>query len=334
MLLERTWEATLQGESWTHIPQPPISPLTCLHTALSLVRVAPEAKLRAYRIDSCTGDGPADDMVISAMVAASQDSCDVINLSLGRPAGWPDGPVPRVASRLVGQGTPVVIAAGNAGLRGAFFGLSPSAASAATSVASIDNTALPVYSAYVQSGGTERAVSLLTLNPLDVPAGKLRVKVVDPSPDALQDACDASKVAAAGPFDGSVVVINLSDCFDSMQFSNLAAAGAKFVLVYGKPPPAGDLFVETTHAGQQVASLFRADGIFIKQQVASGAAVEIDFSRQTSSVATDVQNGGRISFFSTTTPYWDLSSLTLAAPGGNVPVAGRLGKSGIRDGAR
>ncbi len=278
-----------------------------------------------YRIFGCPG-GATDDLLIQALTTAVADKNDILSLSLGKLGGWPSSPSSVVASRIVAQGTAIITSSGNAGIEGAFYGQSPAASPDVDSVGAVDNTQFPVYSAFVQTGSGERQVSLLTLDPLNVPTGKLPVKIIDPSVDTLRDACDADKVAAAGPFNNTVVVVGQADCYWITQSKNIFDNGGNLVLVYGRPAPAGNIFIYTDNQGQQIASLLRDEGVYIKQQVASGAKVQIDFSRQKLSVMTDKQGGGRMSWISTMSPYNDLTGSTLAAPGGNILGASPLSK--------
>ncbi len=291
----------------------------------NIYSVAPDAKLRVYRIYDCKA-GATDDQVIQALTLAAADKVDMISMSLGRPQGWPNDPESSVASRVVASGVPVFIAAGNYGDEGLAYTNSPSAAVNATAMGSVDNVQIPVYSAYAQTGTTERQISLLLLEPVNVPEGKLPVKIIDPSLTTVNDGCDESQVAAAGPFDGTVVLVAWSRCYWQDQLDAIVAHGGKLVLIYGAPAPSGTQFVQS----QQVISLFREDGLFIKQQVAAGNKVQIDFSRQKLSVSTDKQNGGRVSSFSTAGPTWLLTEAVAAlAPGGSVLAAFPRSEQGV-----
>ncbi len=89
--------------------------------------VAPEAKLKSYKVLGCNGSGGSLDTVISALLFAAFDDVQVISLSMSTVSGWPSHPLAIVASRIVASGVPVIDSAGNKGDYGAFYGSSPPA---------------------------------------------------------------------------------------------------------------------------------------------------------------------------------------------------------------
>lgn len=76
--------------------------------------VAPDAKLRAYKVLSSKGEGLLSD-VIKGIEKAVEDDVDVISLSLGAPLGDPGDVLSQVVDTAVDAGVVVVIAAGNEG---------------------------------------------------------------------------------------------------------------------------------------------------------------------------------------------------------------------------
>ncbi len=73
--------------------------------------VAPQAKMKSYRIFGC-GDGSQaqNDVIIQAMVDAAQDGNDVINMSLGVSSGWSGSDLATIVDRIVASGIPVIVA--------------------------------------------------------------------------------------------------------------------------------------------------------------------------------------------------------------------------------
>ncbi len=290
--------------------------------------VAPEAKLRVYRVFSCDKELVEDDVLIKAMTAAYLDQVDTMNLSIGGSSGFSDGPTSAVASRIVAKGTGVVISAGNSGDTGAYFADSPAAGINVTSVGSIENADLATYSIYAQgTSDGEKELRLLSFVPFQVPQGKLLVKPVSPGIDPASDGCDASAVAAAGPYDNTVVLIARGGCNADVKYKNILNNGGKYVLLHSKALPYGIRYTRSTREGQQVGVLSHDDAVYLRKQVASGNAVQIDFSRQIFAIVPNQVNGGRMSEFASMSPDWDnRGAVAMSAPGGNILGAWPLGE--------
>ncbi|KAI1859774.1 hypothetical protein JX265_010223 [Neoarthrinium moseri] len=106
--------------------------------------VAPDARLRGYRIFGCV-DGSTNDMAIAALLRAHEDGADVINASLGSANGFPDNPVAVVLSKIQAEGTLVVVAAGNSGVNGPYFSNDLGNVYGGLTVASIEHEELAAY---------------------------------------------------------------------------------------------------------------------------------------------------------------------------------------------
>ncbi|KAH7317526.1 peptidase S8/S53 domain-containing protein [Rhizoctonia solani] len=89
--------------------------------------VAYEAEINAYRVFSCSGS-PSDDIILDAMLRAHNDGNDIFTLSLASThAGWTEGVLGVVASRIAREGRIVTISAGNGGSIGSWYPPDPSA---------------------------------------------------------------------------------------------------------------------------------------------------------------------------------------------------------------
>ena len=106
-------------------PVPGDDPMDCLghgtHTAgiaasedSIIPGVAPNAKLRAYKVFGCD-DNTIEDIIVSAFLMAYEDGVDVISASLGSSKGFPDTAMAEVATMISNTGVFVSIAAGNSG---------------------------------------------------------------------------------------------------------------------------------------------------------------------------------------------------------------------------
>ncbi len=293
----------------------------------SFTGVAPEAKLRVYKVLSCDGD-VSNDVLIKALTTAFSDGVDVINMSLGGAEGWPRDPASLVVTRMIAKGVAISISTGNDGQHGAAYASNPASAENATRVGSVENVELITYSGFAENTSDgEKPISLLSALPFDVPEGKLPVKIIDPSLTTTTDGCDPAAVAAAGPFNNTVVVVGRGGCKFTTKFTNIFNNGGSYALVYGKPLPAGITYTVSEVKGLKAATLLRDEGLYIKQQVVAGNAVTIDFTRQVLAIEADDANGGRMSDFSTLTPSWDLQVPTVAGVGGNILGAWPVGES-------
>ncbi len=254
------------------------------------------------------------------MTDAYLDGNDAISISVSRPGGWPSQAVAALASNIASKGVPLTVAAGNYGVEGGpFYAASPADASSTTSVGGVDSLVLIVQSLFAQGGsGGERSFPALSLQSVNI-TGVLPVKIIDPDVDSRTDGCDPDKVAAAGPFDGAVVLLASSDvCFPARQLRNVRAHGGNSVLLYSHAPHS-HYYGYSPFDGQTLANMLKEDGAYIKQQVKAGVAVKIDFTRQTTSLIRDSQGGGQMTDFSAAGPNFDLSAApVLSAPGGNI----------------
>ncbi|KAJ2141969.1 hypothetical protein IW142_004562, partial [Coemansia sp. RSA 564] len=103
--------------------------------------IAPGATLGMYRAFSCPVNGTLhtdDSIIMQGMVAAHEDGCDIINVSLGA-GGWPEDPIAVLATKLVDEGVFVIAANGNEGNNGLHTSSSPSVGRGVIGVGSVDN---------------------------------------------------------------------------------------------------------------------------------------------------------------------------------------------------
>lgn len=110
--------------------------------------VAPDVKIMSYRVFTCpTGDVPrptcSSDDVIAAISRAVSDGADIINLSLGGPAGWAGEPEAIAVDNAKAKGKAVFISAGNDGSQGPLYASNPAAAKTGISVGAYKNQVFP-----------------------------------------------------------------------------------------------------------------------------------------------------------------------------------------------
>ncbi|ODV57939.1 subtilisin-like protein, partial [Ascoidea rubescens DSM 1968] len=83
------------------------------------VGVAPNAKLRVYKVSDCNNQASTQ-TIIKALTDAANDNPDIISLSLGSYDGFSDSPISLLASNIA-QSIPIVLSAGNSGDLGNFY---------------------------------------------------------------------------------------------------------------------------------------------------------------------------------------------------------------------
>ncbi|WP_344246982.1 S8 family serine peptidase, partial [Isoptericola hypogeus] len=127
--------------------------------------VAPDAKIRAYRVLGPYGSGSTS-AVLAGMDAALQDDVDVVNMSLGAPSNDSLSPQALAADHLVLSGITTVIAAGNSGPAESTLGTPGAAALPITVGANDTPMELGRYAATV--GGTTAEARLLARSYADV----------------------------------------------------------------------------------------------------------------------------------------------------------------------
>ncbi len=133
------------------------------------------------------------------------------------------------------------------------------------------------------------------------------IKIVDPDLNSQDDGCDPAKFAAAGPFNGTVAVVdqgNYCSLYDKAR--NAFANGALGLIMFaaqGVPLEYNDQIVE----GIQFASMRREEGLSLKSAIVNGANVTADFSRQNLTDISKPENGGLMNGFSTISTFWDMT---------------------------
>lgn len=165
--------------------------------------VAYEATLSSYRVFGCTGSVPDDSafflpfrisrsqhypVIVDALLRANADGQDIITLSIGGADGWTSSTSSTVASRIAASGRIVTIAAGNDGAFGSWYTSSPGNAIDAISVASLDNTMIPLQNATV-GGVAHDPITYFQTLPFNI-TGALPVYATSTNTTIADDACN------------------------------------------------------------------------------------------------------------------------------------------------
>ncbi|KAI0081943.1 subtilisin-like protease [Panus rudis PR-1116 ss-1] len=297
------------------------------NNAFNISGVAYEASLTSYRIFGCTGS-VTDDIIIEALLRGVSEGQDILTMSLGGSDGWTEGSASVVSSRIADSGKIVTIAAGNDGAVGAFFTSGPGNAISAISVASLDNTVIPLQNATVH-GVQHDPITYFATFPLAI-NDTLPIFATSTDTTVVDDACNPlpDNTPDLSKF---LVIIRRGTCTFVQKLTNVAAKGGKVALIYDN----GTGF-SAIDVGNFTATLIQqADGVFLVNEFAKKANVSVSFPQSGASFGFPDPAGGLISSFSSIGPTNDMFfKPAVAAPGGNIlstlPVP--LGSFGVESG--
>ncbi|KAJ4326312.1 hypothetical protein N0V84_003178 [Fusarium piperis] len=296
---------------------------------------APGVKLAAYRAWGCRSSSTTE-ILMSAFIRAFEDGADIISCSDGDAGGWPSDVWSVLATRIVDAGVPVVMAAGNDGGNGLFYGSTPAVGRRVTGVGAVTNTMFPALLAAgsygVESNKTSQEFGFLRGFPelsgnvtLSLWSAVGADNACSPLPD---DTPDLSKRI--------ILLENLDSratgCYPVDQGTNVVAKGGQYLLYYGKDNSTmrDDLY-NYAEGLQGVATV----PPYVAQQWLSllkeGKTVTVSLPGKNSTAVRleqleDNVTGGYMGDFSSWGPTWELAMNPLiSAPGANIlstyPVA-------------
>lgn len=289
--------------------------------------VAPEAQLLALKV---FGNDPListtyGDIYIKAIDDAIKLNADVLNMSLGSPAGYVDSnsPEQQAVSRATENGIIVAISSGNSDMYGSGtfypyaenqdYGVtgSPGISQDSISVASFENSMITAYSFDYQFDG-EKAGGALYLaandaDPRSVLSGA--VEVVDAGLGYPDD-------FVGKDFTGKVALISRGDISFVEKGINAQNAGAVAAIVYNNA--AGTINMASDPAITiPFMSTLQSDGLALKAAIANGQTVTVSFEGNFIEVPNPT--AGEMSSFTSwgPTPNLDFKP-EITAPGGNI----------------
>ncbi|PBK95398.1 pyrolysin [Armillaria gallica] len=295
--------------------------------AYNISGVAYSSSISAYRIFGCEGY-VTDDVIIDALIMGYKDGQDILTLSLGGAAGWTESTSSVVASRIAATGKIVTIAAGNDGSYGSWFSSGPGNGINVISVASLDNTAIPLQNATV-GGVVHNPITYFETFPFPITEA-LPIYAISNDTGVVDDACSALPDSTPD-LSSFLVIVRRGTCAFTQKLANIAAKGATVAFIYDN----GNGFAGIS-VGNFAATLIQAaDGEFLVSQFAAGVPVTISFPQSGGSYSYPNPAGGLISSFSSYGPTNDFFfKPAIAAPGGDIlstlPV--NLGSFGVESG--
>ncbi|KAG5644690.1 hypothetical protein DXG03_007913 [Asterophora parasitica] len=273
--------------------------------------VAYDASLSAYRVFGCDGS-VTDDIIVDALLRGVKEGQDILTLSLGGSDGWTESSSSVVASRIAATGKIVTIAAGNSGSSGSWYTSSPGNGIDVISVASVDNTVIPLQNATV--GGVPHApITYFQTFPLKV-TETLPIYALTKDVTIPDDACSPlpPNTPDLSPY---VVLVRRGSCPFTQKLGNIAAKGARVSLIYDN----GNGFAAISAGEYQTALIQAADGEFLVSQFFAGAKVTLTFPQTGASTQFPNPDGGLISKFTSYGPSNDFQfKPSVGAPGGGI----------------
>lgn len=309
---------------------------------LNFTGAAPGATLGMYRVFGCRSAGTADDVLIAAFNKAYEDGSDIITASIGGIGGWSEAPWSSVVSRIVDNGVPCTLAAGNDGEMGMFTANDAADGKGVTAVASFDNTVTPLllskgtYS--VKSSSCEVSSDKHTIVPdsfgwlpgypsfqnMSAP-----LWAISHNSSVEDDAC--SNLPDNTPdLSKYIVLVRLGgSCGAVEKAENVAAFGAQYILYYADT--GDDLYPPPILVADDKLAHINGSGVVTPEQgtkwvelLSSGSEVHITFIEPyaAATVYAETRNrltGGSVSTYTSWGPTWELDVYpVLGAPGGNI----------------
>lgn len=200
-----------------------------------IIGAATGVELGMFRVFGCDGSA-SNDVLIAAFNMAYEAGADIITASIGGASGWSEEPWAVAVSRIVQNGVPCTVSAGNDGTQGLFYSSTAANGKRVTSVASIDNLLSPsllTNATYVvQAGaGSSQSFGYTPGSPaawanISLPLFATSFNTSNPT-----DAC--SPLPANTPdLSGHIVLIRRGTCAFTQKLQNVANKGARYVLVY------------------------------------------------------------------------------------------------------
>ncbi|POS74434.1 serine endopeptidase [Diaporthe helianthi] len=327
--------------SGTNVPVPDPDPFDCgghgTHVAgivaaqtnnpYGIIGAATGVTLGAYRVFGCEGSSP-DDVLISAFNMAYEAGADLITASIGGPSGWSEDPWSVAVSRIVENGVPCTISAGNDGVQGLFYASTAANGKGVTAIASIDNSVTPalftVASYTVESNGTEESFGYAAGQPaawagVTLPLWSVGYDTTDPS-----NACTALP-ADTPDLSEYIVLVRRGTCTFVQKLANVAAKGARYVIVYNNVPSGAASIGGTGVAGLEAVAMVTADtgakwiAALSAGQNVTVAMTDPDTAEKSLNLTPNNLTGGFLSTYTSWGPTYEVDfKPQLASPGGSI----------------
>ncbi|KAK7425744.1 hypothetical protein QQZ08_007719 [Neonectria magnoliae] len=294
--------------------------------SMGFTGAAPDVTLGAYRVFGCDGDA-GNDVLIAAFNQAFEDGADIITASIGGPSGWSEEPWAAAVSRIVEQGVPCTVSAGNSGDVGMFYAGTAANGNKVTAIASFDNSqsmSLLNTSHYTVNGSdTKIEFGSTTGTPADWADVTLPLWAPSLDPKVANGGCD-SYPADTPDLSGYIVLVRRGTCTFVQKAQKAADAGAKYIIVYNNVGGTIEIDVSsvsgivaagmvTPAVGEKWISLLKG-GSTVTLEMSDGSDGKVILEQSKNDIT-----GGAVSTFSSWGPTWELDvKPQFGAPGGSI----------------
>ncbi|KAJ3955877.1 hypothetical protein N0V92_007592 [Colletotrichum tropicale] len=242
--------------------------------------VAPEAEILAFKVFGAF-EGTDEDTLIDATIMAYETGADIITASIGRAAGFSDGPWATVAFRIVEQGVVVTIAAGNDGDEGPFYASSGSSGKEVLAVASVDTSRVPAkpWHATFSREGVSNTTQLAYIPPVNRPLWNVTgLPIVPLSFDTKASAEACNTLPNTTPdLSNVIVLVRRGGCTQYVKQTNVEKFGARYMLIYNDDYRPFELVANSAYKSQ-MALIDAKAGAAIIETVKAGGNVTADFT--------------------------------------------------------
>jgi len=249
-----------------------------VNNPFGIIGAAPGVTLGMFRVFGCRGD-VGDDILIAAYNRAYEAGADIITASIGGSSGWTEEAWSVAVSRIVENGVPCTVSAGNDGSEGLFYSATAANGKKATAIASIDNTISPVLfsnATYSVGDPTTNNVSFgytagtpANWTGVTLPLWAVNYNTSDPA-----NACD--------PFPNSttnltnyIVLMRRGTCFFTQKVQNAVDKGARYVIIYNNVPGTLQVDVTAVKGAQGVAMVSPEQGAIWINALEKGSNITI-----------------------------------------------------------
>lgn len=291
-----------------------------------ILGAAPGVTIGAYRVFGCEGSA-ANDVLIRAYMMAFEAGSQIITASIGGASGWSEDPWAVAVSRIVEQGVPCTVSAGNDGAMGLFYASTASDGTRVTSIASFDNEYTPtlsVESSYTIGSGQATTFGYTPGEPAAWANVTRQLYAANFDTTKVDDACTAFPDDTPDLSD-KIVLIRRGSCTFVTKATNAAAKGAKYIIFYnnvavGASGPA----IQAVNGILGSAGVSASQGATWVQALAAGETVTVAMADPETGdkILTYNRNlvtGGYASSYTTWNPTFELEvKPQIAAPGGNI----------------
>lgn len=286
---------------------------------------APGVILGHYRVFGCDGDTP-DDVLIDAYNRAYEAGADLITASIGGPMGWSEDPWAVVVSRIVENGVPCTISAGNDGANGLFYASTAANGKKVTAIASVDNIIAPLLftnATYTIDDASNTSFGYTPGEPaawggVTLPLYAIGFDTTDP-----KNACDPLP-ASTPDLSNYIVLIRRGTCFYTQKATNAAAKGAKYIIYYNNAAGTVGVDVSTVPEIKAVAMVTSEQGAAWVRLLAAGRKVTVAMTDPKVAPrflinSVNTKSGGFLSTFTSWGPTYEAElKPQVSSPGGYI----------------